>query len=705
MTQDWNTVKSLLLEVLELDPSRRQEFLNKPSIHFEIRAEVESLLANEDSARDFMSVTAGGFAGGIIDGPTVSNLGQRIGVYETVSELGMGGMGVVYLAARRDGKFEQKVAIKLLKREFNTAKVRQIFEREKEILATLSHPNIASLLDSGTTDDGIPYLVMEYIEGEPIDAYCRTKNLSLDSRLKLFNKVCDTVAGAHRSLIVHRDLKPSNILVTKDGNPKLLDFGISKLLDVEVENSAGVTQLGAMTPQYASPEQIKGEPVTTATDVYSLGVVLFKILTGTLPGSLAKDHNPTLPSEVAKRSQSELAYSTGALRGDLDNVVLKALRYEPDQRYQSVEQISDDIWRFIDGLPVMARSATLSYRVSKFVTRNKVQVIAAAVVVVALLAGIAVALSQARSAGEQARVAREQRDVAHQERERAEKTSKFMQSFLNYANPHWSGLGSRDEGRKDFTVREALQDVVARMDTELADSPEVRADLHYTIGEVYGGSGERERAFQHFKQSLDLYRQVHGDDHPKVARAIYYTSLYEKNPEKSIEQLRRAVSIMRKTDPENVNLSHMLQSLGENITKAASESRDLSRLTEAEALILEARAIFARTKGEDHGGTVSTYASLAKVATARGDLALAVSLREEVLRRYRQTHEGSQTHIWALFYLGEAKLQRGKESEAEELFREALKMARESWSPDDFQMKRLSDSLKSARAASLSKRN
>lgn len=437
--ENWTTIKETLLEALKLDPSGRRAYLDSANLSAVVRAEVESLLTHEDSAKDLMSVTASGFTREFFDGDGLSTnalLNQIIGIYEIVSELGLGGMGAVYLARRRDGKVEQKVAIKMLKREFNTEKLRQTFNREKEILATLSHPNIATLLDAGTTDEGIPYLVMEYIEGEPIDKFCQNRQLSLNRRLKLFNKVCDTVSLAHRSLIVHRDLKPSNILVTKDGEPKLLDFGISKLLDDEAEDAGAVTHLGAMTPLYASPEQIKGEPVTTSTDVYSLGVVLFKILTGSLPFTLAKTTNgnhlseltgtkPTLPSEAARSEPSASAggsqprphpptdaggsekspISPSELTGDLDNIVLKALRKEPLRRYQTVEQFSADIWRFVDGMPVLARPATLRYRASKFYGRNKVGVMAAILIVGSLFLGIAVAFSQAKAAREQARIA------------------------------------------------------------------------------------------------------------------------------------------------------------------------------------------------------------------------------------------------------------------------------------------------------------
>ena len=272
-----------------------------------------------------------------------------------------------------------------------------------------------------------------------------------------------------------------------------------------------------------------------------------------------------------------------------------------------------------------------------------------------------------------------------------------MQSFLNYANPHWSGLGSRDEGRTDFTVREALQDVVARMDTELADSPEVRADLHYTIGEVYAGSGDGERAAQHIRQSLDLYRQVHGDEHPKVARGMYYAMFYETDLQKAEAQLRQGILIMRRTDPENPNLPHMLHTLGERIVKAERQRRDASRLAEAESLILEAKAIFTRLKAEGDG--ISTDSSLASLALVRGDLARAESLSKEVLRRFEQTHPGTYVHISALVYVGEVKLRQGKEAEAETFFRQALELARKHWGRNDFRLERLVNYINQARAA------
>ena len=430
--ENWITIKQVLHETLNLALPEREDFLAKSGLSAEIKTEVKSLLEFEEESENFMSATAGNLTGELVfEKEKRKNLliGQKVGIYEITGELGFGGMGAVYLAERKDEKFEQKVAVKMLKREFNVEKIRRNFKREREILAKLNHPNIATLLDAGTTGDGVPYLVMEYIEGKTIDEFCKEKKLSLKARLKLFNKVCEAVSFAHRNLIIHRDLKPSNILVTEKGEPKLLDFGISKLLDAEhAEDKTAITLLGAMTPEYASPEQINGETVTTATDIYSLGVVLFKILTDSLPfdlkgktnGELLKtivESEPIAPSKseppavagglsvggrISQSKRNPPATADGSdkskLKGDIDTIILKSLRKEPERRYETVEQFSADIWRFIDGLPVLARRATISYQASKFYGRNKISVMAGAIVFLSLITGITVAIWQANVA-------------------------------------------------------------------------------------------------------------------------------------------------------------------------------------------------------------------------------------------------------------------------------------------------------------------
>lgn len=400
----WIKVKAVLNDALALATSERQGYLDEQNLDPELRAEVESLLAFETEAENVMKLSAVEFAKDFLDNDGVPNplIGQQIGNYRILREIGYGGMGVVYLAERADGKFDQKVALKLLKRELNTSALRRRFEQEREILASLEHPNIARLLDAGMTEDQVPYLAMEYVEGQPIDVYCDRQELDLGQRLDLFRKVCSTVNFAHRNLIVHRDLKPSNILINDDGIPKLLDFGISKVISAEVsaQNTATVTNLGVMTPSYASPEQLQNKSATTATDIYSLGVILYELLSGHRPfeakegdlkeiiksvlevdprppsdmvdtksrelrsptnakKEIKRDENGTPPSFHRRTNANELRLtsartvkiSSNSLRGDLDNIVLKALRKEPDRRYSSAENFAEDIHRHQRGLP------------------------------------------------------------------------------------------------------------------------------------------------------------------------------------------------------------------------------------------------------------------------------------------------------------------------------------------------------------------
>ncbi|MEP6705050.1 MAG: serine/threonine-protein kinase, partial [Acidobacteriota bacterium] len=499
----WKEVKAVLMDALALAPPDRARFLKSQPVSIEVRGEVESLLAFEDDAEAILHASAVELSRDFFEGQSeaaYTSVGQEIGAYRIVAELGVGGMGAVYLAKRSDGKFQQRVAIKLLKREFNAGKTREAFKREIEIQSTLVHPNVATILDTGTTPDGIPYIVMEYVEGRPIDKFCRENNLSLIERLKLFNKACEAVTFAHQNLIVHRDLKPSNIIVTDGGNPKLLDFGISKLLDTSVEETENITLMGAMTPEFASPEQIKGVSVNTATDIYSLGVILFKLLTGTYPYCLKNrpsgdvrreitDSEPTPPSE-AIIDDPRSAIRNPQLKGDLDNIILKSLRKKPVDRYKTVEQFAADIWRFIDGLPVEARPHTISYRADKFFHRNKLAVIAGGLIFISLATGMAAALWQSKAARGQANLAAESQHLAEVETEKAksdqaksEKISKFMADVISYANPAWFAEGSRFGG--EAKVIDALLDLSGKIDTEFAGEPDVAAELHHKFSEVF----------------------------------------------------------------------------------------------------------------------------------------------------------------------------------------------------------------------------
>jgi tetratricopeptide (TPR) repeat protein/tRNA A-37 threonylcarbamoyl transferase component Bud32 len=383
-----------------------------------LRVEVERLLAAHARAGDFIASPA--IAGAADWFPREESWsGRRVGPYRILSEIGRGGMGAVYLAERADGQYEQRVALKLIKRGMDTEQVLARFRSERQILASLDHPHIARLLDGGSTDEGVPFFAMEYIEGEPIDAYADRQDLSVEDRIRLFLHVCAAVAYAHQHLVVHRDIKPLNILVTPDGTPKLLDFGIAKVLhDGADEATSTVTGMRLLTPEYASPEQVEGQHATTASDVYALGVVLYELLTGRSPYRLRS--RAPLDVVVAVRTtdpeRPSVAGSTDKirrrLRGDLDVILLTALRKEPTRRYPSVEQFAGDLRRHLEGLPVRARPDTFRYRAGKFVRRNRGAVAAATVVMLALVAGTVATAWQAREArAAQARAERRFADV------------------------------------------------------------------------------------------------------------------------------------------------------------------------------------------------------------------------------------------------------------------------------------------------------
>src|SRR5262245_56732753 len=392
----WQRIEELFGAVVHAPPPERDPFQTQVCKgDEELRREVLSLLAR-DTAEDFIRDPIASAALAFSAKPKDDLTGERIGPYRITRLIGRGGMGVVYEAERDDEQFQRQVALKIIKRGMDTDFVRDRFLRERQILASLDHPHIARLFDGGATPDGLPYFVMEFVAGEPITTYCRRRQLSVNEKLKLFLKVCSAVQHAHQKLVVHRDLKPSNILITsppdgkadgKDGAlglPKLLDFGIAKLLtpDVSQAHTRTETALWLMTPEYASPEQARGQAVTTTTDVYSLGVVLYELLTERRPHEF-KTYSPAEieraicetqieePSKVVGRTTGAPTRLARQLAGDLDNIMLMAMRKEPERRYQSVEQFSEDVRRHLAGMPVVARKDTFGYRAGKYVRRHK----------------------------------------------------------------------------------------------------------------------------------------------------------------------------------------------------------------------------------------------------------------------------------------------------------------------------------------------
>jgi non-specific serine/threonine protein kinase/serine/threonine-protein kinase len=503
----WKQVKQVFEAAFELPPAEQAACVREAcGGDTELRAEVESLL--DPVEEGFLSGGAAAYAPEALAGEDWDrNIGRRIGAYRIVRPIGEGGMGAVYLAERA-GEFEQRAALKLLRAGMDSRGFVARFRHERQILAGLDHPNIARLLEGGTTEEGRPYFAMEYIEGEPIDVYAATHALGIDARLRLFEQVCAAVEYAHRNLVVHRDIKPGNILVTAAGTPKLLDFGIAKLLpEAGTAESIGLTQAGLrmMTPEYASPEQVRGEPITTATDVYSLGGVLYQLLAAQAPhrfpsATPAEMERAVCETDARPPSQVAGAAVARQLRGDLDTIVLKALAKDPRQRYASVEQLSADIGRHLDGLPIQARPQTLVYRAGRFVRRNRVPVAAAVVVMLSLAAGMAAAAWQAH--------------VAQVERLRAERrfndVRRLAHTFLFDFHDAIQDLPGATPARQ-LVVAKALEYLNSLARESAGDQALERelAEAYLRVGDVEGGLGipnlgDKQGALRSYKQALAI---------------------------------------------------------------------------------------------------------------------------------------------------------------------------------------------------------
>jgi serine/threonine-protein kinase len=445
-------------------------------------------------------------------------IGARVGAYRIVRRIGVGGMGAVYEGMRDDDEFAMRVAIKVLRRSVESSLAVQRFRRERQILASLSHRNIAALLDGGMTEEGQPYLVMEFVDGIPITRWCDARHLDIAGRLQLMRQVCGAVRHAHQQLVVHRDLKPGNILVSGDGTVKLLDFGIAKLLDDGATDPEDLpSTIGgprAFTPDYAAPEQVRGLPVGTAADVYALGGVLFELLTGKRPFPLTGRtlaeieqvvcHEPaprpstviSTPRETALGERS-LARARAAITGDLDAIVGVALRKEPDRRYSSAETFALDLSRHLDGLPVDARPEGVGYRLGKFVRRRWIELAAASVAVLSLIGGLVATTREARA--------------ANRERQRAESVTTFLTAMLAAPNPAEAG--------RDVTMRDVLDSAVIRADS-LAGRPDIEADVRTVIAETYLGLGEFDRALTEYHKALDATRRAHPAGGRPIAMAL-----------------------------------------------------------------------------------------------------------------------------------------------------------------------------------------
>lgn len=509
-SERWRELKELFEEAMERPAPEREDVLARAArLDGTLAGELKSLLeAHEKEGRFFEDLVASEGSNLVAATRERAFVGRRVGAYELLREIGAGGMGTVFLARRTDSEYESRVAVKLIRPGLLSEEALRRFRAERQALANLSHAGIARLLDGGTTEDGLPYLVMEYVEGEPIDAHCDAKGLSIDERLALFRAVCAPVEHAHRHMVIHRDLKPANILVTASGEVKLLDFGIAKLLPgAEWAESAALTRTAqrVMTPDYASPEQILGQRVAASSDVYALGVLLYRLLTGRHPYRFGSDRASEIERvicevEPARPSAAADPKLSRRLRGDLDDIVLQALRKEPERRYGSVEQFSGDIRRHLEGLPVKARPGTVAYRAGKFLRRHRIGVSAAALVFVALLAGLAATIWEAR--------------IARAERARAElrfdDVRRLATSFLFEFHDAVQDLPGSTKARK-LVVQRALE-YLDRLAAEAGADSTLKRDLalaYQRVGDVQGNPnnanlGDSASALASYRKGLSI---------------------------------------------------------------------------------------------------------------------------------------------------------------------------------------------------------
>lgn len=685
----WQLVAQTFEAVLEVPAHERTAFLAQAASRDPaLQLEVESLLA-QDARLDHAAATA----------PT-KIVGERVGAYRILRLIGEGGMGAVYEAARDDQAFERHVAIKLLQPGLLSRQLIQRFLLERNILARLNHPAVAALLDAGATPGGQHYLVMEYVEGGvPINLYCRQRAIDLAGRLRLFQGVCDAVQYAHQNLVLHRDLKPQNILVTPDGAVKLLDFGIAKLMRAgdAAADDLTLTDLAPMTPAYASPEQVLGEPVTTASDVYSLGVILYELIAGTRPYGTrlltrtelerAVCHTePKLPSVAALTAEPQPASSVQMARqlsGDLDAIVMMALRKEPARRYQSPSELRDDLARHLGGRPVHARRNTLSYRAGKLLRRHRLAFAAVAAVILVIAGGIAATLAEAR--------------IAHSQRALAERhfseIRKLANSFLFEFDTAISDLAGATAARQ-LVVRKSLEYLTA-LARESQDDPQLQTELATAYERVAGiqgnptlaNLGDRAGALQSYREALRIWTSLAARPNQAAAARSHIPSIHqslgdvlsdEQYHEEALAEYRSALSVL---DPSPQRSLQKFVLMGRIGTELAMLGRREEGAEWGRKAVEEARALLPDGMSEEARHEVATlYARAGKALLRAGAIDAAVDMHQEEISMCRNLVDsvapeknGHYRRDLAIAYrnLGDAFAARGQFREALPLFNEA----------------------------------
>lgn len=721
-------IEEVFDEAIDIDRDQRSAWLSdRCSQDAELRAEVEALLAAHDSPPGILERRLTVASTSLADEPLRD---RRIGPYRVVRELGRGGMGVVYLAERVDGEFRREVAIKLLRNSPDAEELHRRFIAERQILASMSHPNIAQLLDGGTTDGELPYLVMEYVDGLPITTYCDRHRLDIAARLRLFIDVCRAVSSAHQNLVIHRDIKPGNILVTASGQVKLLDFGIAKLLNSAIGGMSAPhtrTAFRVMTPDYASPEQVRGESLTTSSDVYALGIVLYELLAGRRPyqvrtGSARELHElvcerePERPSSQVKRQPAaddspcmESAAVASArdtspdrlqreLAGDLDAIVMMALRKEPRRRYGSADVLAEDVTRYLRGLPVLARHQSRAYYIGKFLRRHRTATSLGAIAALALVTSTAVAIKQTATS-------RRALTQARQALRESDQTTGFLAGLFDANVP---APGDAPPGTTDELIARAIGQI-----EQASNYPLVQARMLEGIGRIYQNAGRLAEARSSFERSLALRRaNGAGESAPAattllhLANTLRVSARYAAADSAAWQALRIFEKVNGPADPSAAEAWQMLSMLAvyrsdihsaeayarrsAEIIVAAYGTEDprsgfaiemlggalnrLERYDEGERYMRQALMLYEREKGPNDAGLVVPLARLADaVVNSRADFAEAVRLMERGVAISKSTlGESHPRTAYALTALGAFESRRGNFEKAERLSKQAV---------------------------------
>jgi serine/threonine protein kinase len=698
----WQQIQSLFEQLADSGTGERKAHLARAcGDDMELLTSVESLLESDRRPEDPLLHVIGEAAESLLEEHRDRLIGTRVGPYRVVSILGHGGMSTVYRGERDDAQYQQTVAIKVLQQASLHPRLRNRLHSERHILATLDHPSIARLIDSGDLEDGTPYLVMEHVDGESIDSYCDSRTLFIRERLELFVQVCAAVQYAHRNLVVHRDIKPSNIFVTDGGTPKLLDFGIAKLLAPEsLSHTLPVTRLQEriLTPENAAPEQVLGRPITTATDIYALGVLLYQLVTGRSPYRLLSYSqlqleraicmdDPVRPSQMVisklngekdsdrSRISDRRGLSPQRLRarlsGDLDAIIAMAMRKEPDRRYPSVEALADDLNRHLLGQPVRARQGDWRYNTAKFMRRHLLVVagVAAAFVGLALFAGVTLWQNHRIELA---------RDATAQERDRAQQVSAFLVDVFSQADP-FNAQG------KEPTAKDVLDQGAAKITGNLALQPEVRAQLLESIGLAYRHLGKSEQAIPLFEQAVTIRRQERPLDNARVAVALANLARAYSDAGQLISAegyLERAVTLSESVgDAHSTETADILVQFGNFALNAKSDYR------RAGELFGKALRLYRGTIGNQTQQAAAALNGLAAAAVWADDYVLAERYQREALAVFQTTvSRNHPDNAVALATLGYILTQRAKYAEAEQALNEALQIESSVFGTDSQRM-------------------